>query len=169
LEIKPTQNIGVIYNKDEQASVVQLEEMQTEARKRGLTVLPASADRAGSAPAALDSLASRSDSIYLSEAYPSQQLAEKLISAARARGVPVISQIPGSAELGALVSLEADPTEQGSLLAVHTIQVLSGKKTLMLGVRTAKKVSLALNKTTAQACSLSLPPDLLDRADRVVQ
>lgn len=168
LAIKPVQSIGVLYNKEEQASVVQLEAMKTAAAKKGLNVFAAHAGNSSSAPDALDTLLSRSDCIYLSEAYPAQDLAKELIPAARDMGVPVISQIPGSAGQGALLSLEADPTEQGNLLAVHTIQVLSGKKSFILSVRQAKKVSLTINKSTAQELSLTLPDELLDKADKLV-
>ncbi len=169
LAIKPAQNIGVLYNKEEQASLVQLKDMKAAAAQRGLTVFEASAGNASSAASAFDTLVSRSDCIYLSEAYPAQELANELIAAARDRGVPVISQIPGSAELGALATLEADPTEQGNLLAVHTVQVLSGKKAFILGVRTAKQIALKLNQATAARLSLSLPENLVAKADKVIR
>lgn len=169
LAAKPAQKIGVLYNKDEEASTFQLQEIRSEATRRGLSVVAGSAASASSVPGTMDTLFGQADAIYLSEALPVQELAAEVIQSANAKGVPIFSQIPGAADKGALVGLEADLSEQGNLLAVHTIQVLSGKKAFLLGVRSAKKISLIINADSAQKLALPLQGDLLARADRVIR
>ncbi len=83
---------------------------------------------------------------------------------AQAGNCIVFSQIPDLVEAGALIGLEADPEEQGKLVAVHALQVLQGQKVHLLPVREAKKVSLKINEQTASRLGLSIPPTVASKA-----
>ena len=67
----------------------------------------------------------------------------------------------------ALIGLEADPDEQGKLVAVHALQVLQGQKVHILPVREAKKISLKINQKTAGQLGLTIPSDIASKAQIV--
>ena len=92
---------------------------------------------------------------------------KEILAAAQANGCIVFSQIPGLAAAGALIGLEADPEEQGKLVAVHALQVLQGQKVHILPVREAKRVMLKINQKTAGQLGLTIPPDIASKAQIV--
>jgi putative ABC transport system substrate-binding protein len=83
--------------------------------------------------------------------------------------VPVISQSPGLAEKGALMTLVADPVEQGQLTGVHAIQILNGQKAFTLPVRTPRKVSFIVNMKSAKAMGIKVPISTLENATTVIK
>jgi putative ABC transport system substrate-binding protein len=80
-----------------------------------------------------------------------------------------VTQIPEAGEKGALLTLEADPIEQGQLLAVHALQVLGGQKVFTLPVRTPKKVALVVNMKVAEELGMKIPFQALSLATRVIK
>jgi putative ABC transport system substrate-binding protein len=68
-----------------------------------------------------------------------------------------------------LLTLEADPVEQGQLLAVHALQVLGGQKVFTLPVRTPKKVALVVNMKSAEQLGIKVPFQALSLATRVIK
>ena len=90
--------------------------------------------------------------------------ANEILAKASSVNAIVFSQTPGLVESGALIGLEADPEEQGKLVAVHVLQTLQGQKVHLLPVRQAKKVSLYLNKQTADQLGLSIPSEVASKA-----
>lgn len=166
--IKPIKQIGVLLTTAEVGSAQQAAELNLLAAQFGFTVHRqevASADRVSAAVAAL---LDKADALYFTESVALTQKAQEAIEQARGRGVPVISQIPGLGDKGALLTMEADPDEQGKLVAVHALQVLAGQKAHILPVRSARKISLVVNRRAALQLGLSLPAPLLQSAGKII-
>ena len=164
--IRPLQQVGVIFTEGEAGSEQQLAELKALAGKSGFKV---EAENARNPKEAFDKavkLASSSDALYLTESISVGQqgaeIAQKLTSTTM-----VFSQIPKLVEQGALAGLEADPDEQGKLVAVQVLQVLQGQKALLLPVRSAKKVGLFINQNTATALGVTVPAELASQATLV--
>ena len=79
------------------------------------------------------------DCIYVSECSIGSRMFEKIVAIATSHKIPVISQMPESADKGALVSLEISPAEQGQLAGECAIRVLGGHEAGSDADRNAKK------------------------------
>jgi len=161
--------VGSIFSSEDPASTLQTEGLRSLGGQLGFKVVTAEARRAKDAPEAMKELAGKADAIYVADCSAAQMQAAEIMKIALSARKPVISQVPGLAEDGALLTLEADPAEQGKLIAVHTLQIVSGQKAHLLPVRTPKKINLVVNKKTASVLGLKIPPAVLNEAGRVIQ
>lgn len=162
--IKPVTKVGVLYTKGEGGSGQQLAELQEQGKAFGFSVSAENARNPKEAKDLAEKLATTVDALYLSESIAVGQSSKEILSTAQAKGCIVFSQIPGLVEAGALIGLEADPDEQGKLVAVHALQTLQGQKVHLLPVREAKKISLKINKQAAGRLGLSIPAEVASKA-----
>ena len=162
--IKPVKNVGVLYTKGEGGSALQLAELEEQGKAFGFKVSAENARNPDEAAELGSKLAAASDALYLSESVAVALQSKQILSAAQASGCIVFSQIPGLTEAGALIGLEADPEEQGKLVAVHALQVLQGQKVHILPVREAKKITLTINQGTAGQLGLTIPSGIASKA-----
>ena len=170
LQLKPTRLLGAVYTAREEGSLVQLRELRKIAAQLGVTLVEVNLAGASGLDAALATLfAARVDSIYVSECAAGSRGFEKIVHRAGELKIPVFSQMPGAAQRGALVSLEADPVEQGQVAADYAARILAGKKASTLPVATPKKVELIVNLKTARALDLHVPFPVLSAATRVLK
>jgi putative ABC transport system substrate-binding protein len=164
IAIKPVTKIGVLYTKGEGGSSQQLAELQEQGETFGFTVSAENARNPGEAAELGSKLAAETDALFLTESIAVGLKSKEILAAAQANGCIVFSQIPGLTEAGALIGLEADPGEQGKLVAVHALQVLQGQKVHILPVREAKKITLKINQGTAGQLGLTIPPNIASKA-----
>lgn len=170
MELKPMKSLGVVCGSREEGSLVQLKEARKVAAQLGVAVVEANV----ASPAGLDaSLAAlftaRVDCIYVTECTAGGRSFEKIVHRANELKVPVISQMPGAAQKGAVVSLEADPAEQGQVAAEYVARILGGKRAAQLPVVTPKKVDLIVNLRAAKLLDLHVPFPVLTAATRVLK
>jgi len=162
--IKPVKKVGVLYTKGEGGSAQQLAEIEEQGKGFGFTVSAENARNPKEAAELGSQLAAESDALFLTESIAVALQSKEILAAAQANGCIVFSQIPGLTEAGALLGLEADPEEQGKLVAVHALQVLQGQKVHILPVREAKKISLTINQKTAGQLGLTIPSNIASKA-----
>ena len=164
MAIKPVKTIGVLYTEGEKGSEQQLAELNDKFKALGITVNAESASNQADAKTLGDKLAAESEALFLTESIAVAQQTQNILAAAQTGKCLIFSQIPGLVEAGALIGLEADPEEQGKLVAVHALQVLQGQKVHILPVREAKKVSLKISQHAADELGLTIPPMVASKA-----
>jgi putative tryptophan/tyrosine transport system substrate-binding protein len=170
LELKPIRSLGVVYTGREEGSLAQLRELRRISVPLGITLSEVNLAGASGVDAALATLfAVRVDGIYVSECAAGSRGFEKIVHRAGELKIPVFSQMPGAAQKGALVSLEADPVEQGQVAADYAARILGGRKASTLPIATPKKVELVVNLKTARALDLHVPFPVLSAATRVLK
>jgi putative ABC transport system substrate-binding protein len=83
--------------------------------------------------------------------------------------VPTIYQLSSFAAAGGLMSYGASLTDSYRLAGVYTGRILKGEKPSDLPIQRATKVEMIINLKTAKALGLSIPLELLGRADEVIE
>jgi putative tryptophan/tyrosine transport system substrate-binding protein len=72
-------------------------------------------------------------------------------------------------QAGALVSYGSDPHAEGVQAARLVARILRGERPQDLPVEGANKIELAINLKTARSLGMTIPRDILVRADRVIE
>jgi putative tryptophan/tyrosine transport system substrate-binding protein len=169
-ELKQIRSLGVVYSSREEGSLVQLREARRLAAQSGATLHEVNLTAVSGTDAALGQLFSaRVDCIYVTECTAGCRSFEKIVHRATELKIPVVSQMPGAAQKGAVLSLEADPAEQGQVAADYAARVLGGKRPSQLPVATPRRVDLIVNLKMAKALELHVPFPVLSAATRVVK
>jgi putative ABC transport system substrate-binding protein len=168
-EFKHITSMGVIYNSREGGSVVQLQEVRRIGALQNFSVVDANVTTAAGLNSALNSMLPRIDMLYVSESSAGSLWFDRIVARANAARVPVLSQMPDSAEKGAIVSLEVSPAEQGQLAAEYAAKVLRGVKPGQLPIITPKKIDLIINLRAVKALGLHVPFEGLTAATKILK
>lgn len=169
VDIQAPKAILALYSSSEQGSLLQEKRMEEQGKRLGFLVIKVDVKSRDAAKQAIREASGKIDAVFITESILLTQGLQDLITTAKEHHLPVLTQIPESGERGALLTLEADPVEQGQLLAVHALQVLGGQKVFTLPVRTPKKVALVINMKVADELGIKVPFQALSLATRVIK
>jgi putative ABC transport system substrate-binding protein len=92
-----------------------------------------------------------------------------IVSIARRGRMATASTIGGGENNGLILTIEANPTEQGAEAAQLVARILRGAKPSSLPVLQPKKVDLILNIKEAESLGLKIPFDLLTTATKIIK
>jgi putative ABC transport system substrate-binding protein len=170
-ELVPTAtSIALLVNPATGSSETQSQSLLTASRELGLQlhVLQASSEQEIDAVFAslhglgIGGLVITADPLF---AVRNQQLAE--LSARF--GTPSISPYRAFAKAGGIMSYGGSLTDQYRQLGVYTGRILKGARPADLPVEQITKIELIVNVKAARALGLSVPVELLGRADEVIE
>jgi putative ABC transport system substrate-binding protein len=105
-------------------------------------------------------------------AHPSTFMATnraRIIELAATHRMPVIYPATAFAEAGGLMSYGVDVVENYRRAAVYVDKILRGTKPAELPVEQPTKFELVINLKAAKQIGLTIPPNVLARADRVIR
>jgi putative ABC transport system substrate-binding protein len=94
---------------------------------------------------------------------------DKVVNFATKARIPGIYATPGWAVAGGLMSYAPDYAEQYRRAAVYVDKILKGVKPADLPIERPTKFELVINLKTAKQIGLTIPPNVLARADRVIK
>jgi putative ABC transport system substrate-binding protein len=83
--------------------------------------------------------------------------------------LPAIYPITRWVEAGGLMSYSADQLESYRRAAIYVDKILKGAKPAELPVEQPKKFDFVINLKAAKQIGLTIPPNVLARADRVIK
>lgn len=119
---------------------------------------------------ALDGLAkSRADAVLIGTDALFVVRAQELIDRTLAMRIPLIHSWPGTAEMGALFSHQADIFYNFQRAAYYVDRILKGAKPGDLAIEQPTRYELVVNKKAAKTLGLTIPASFLVRADRVIE
>jgi len=95
--------------------------------------------------------------------------AKQLAHLATAHKLPSLFGPSHNVQAGGLMSYSPDRAEQWRGAAIYVDKILKGAKPADLPVQQPTKFELVINLKTANALSLTVPPSLLSRADKVIE
>jgi len=139
------------------------------ARTLGIELIRVDAQDPASLDAALDSFArSRPDAILLGGDALFVVRAKELVARSNAMQIPLVHYWPGTAEMGALISHQADIMYNVARAAYYADRILKGAKPGELPIEQPSHYELVVNARIAKAFGIELPARFLQRADRVI-
>jgi putative ABC transport system substrate-binding protein len=92
-----------------------------------------------------------------------------IISAATRNNVPAVYGLSDSASDGGLLSYGGDQVDLYGRLATYVDRILRGAKPGDLPVQFPTKFEMVVNRKTATALDLAVPPSIMLRADEVIE
>ena len=166
--------VAVLYDPGAQGSVLglgQKEVLPIAARALGLTLrgweVRASADF-DSVFAALNK--QRPDGLYVTTAGPPMRGNQKrIVSFALKSRLPSVYENSEAVDAGGLMYYGADLADSYRRVAYYVDRILKGAKPADLPVEQPKKFELVINLKTAKQIGVTIPPNVLARADRVMK
>jgi putative ABC transport system substrate-binding protein len=105
---------------------------------------------------------------YTSDAMVGSQ-AQLIIDIARSKGFATMYHEGGLVADGALASYGISYYGAGLISAKYVQRILAGTKPKDLPIETVDQVELVINLKTAKQIGLTIPPNVLARADRVIK
>ena len=140
------------------------------ARRLGITVLPLHAKDRASLALAVDSLETlRPGALLIGGDALFTSNARQIIERATALRVPVAYYWPGTAEMGAVFSHQADIERNYERAAYYVHRILKGTKPSELPIEQPARYELVVNRKAAMALGITIPSTVILRADRVIE
>jgi putative ABC transport system substrate-binding protein len=94
---------------------------------------------------------------------------KQIVDLAAQNRLPLISESVVAVEAGGLASYNANNDEVSRRAAVFVVKILKGAKPADLPVEQPTKFELIINLKTAKQIGVTIPPNVLARADKVIK
>jgi putative ABC transport system substrate-binding protein len=146
------------------------QESQVAAKELGLqlhSMQVSSADKLQSA--FKEAAAAHSAAVVVPESSLASSHGKQIVNLAAKHRLPAVYTRRDIAESGGLISYGADPSEAHRRIGLLVDKILKGTKPADLPVEQPTKFELVINLKTAKALRMTIPPNVLARADRVIK
>jgi ABC-type uncharacterized transport system substrate-binding protein len=163
--------VAVLYDPALPASVIEVNEvLPVAARALGLTVRPWEVRAAGGFERVFAALSKwRPDGLYVTSG-PLMRANEKRIAGFALKGrLPSMYTSREDVEAGGLMSYGADLVDSYRRVAYYVDRILKGAKPADLPVEQPTKFEFVINLKGANQIGLTIPPNILARADKVIR
>jgi putative ABC transport system substrate-binding protein len=162
--------VTVLVNPDNLNHPDYLKRIQATAKTNSVTISPAQASTASQIEAAFAAMKQERAGalIVLPDAFFFAQ-ARRIAELAAQHRLPTMFANRDSVESGGLMSYGQNVTEHYYRAATYVDKILKGAKPADLPVEQPTKIELVINLRTAKAIGLTIPQELLLRADKVIE
>jgi putative ABC transport system substrate-binding protein len=160
---------GTIYNAGDANSLVHIKEMREAAKKLGVELIEATISTSAETLQAAQSLAGRVGAINITSDNTAVSAFEAIVKVCNEKKIPLFAGDVDSVPRGAIAAYGLDYFLIGYSAGKKAVQVLKGKKPGDIPWGPAEKFSLVISEKAAKEQGVSIPPDLLKKADKVIK
>lgn len=163
--IPNAKKVGILYNTSERNSEIQVDAAKQLSGKFGFEIIAKGVTNTNEVPQVLDSLIKKIDVLYV----PTDNLVASAIAIISEKciekNIPVVGSEKGQVEGGALATEGIDYYKLGFQTGLMAVEVLGGSKTQDMPITMLKDTTLTINADTAEKLNITIPQDLMERAE----
>jgi putative ABC transport system substrate-binding protein len=162
--------VAVVWDSANPGKILELKEMQTVAPLLGMTLQSLEVHSEKDVQNAFSAISkTRSNGLVTFIDAVTVSHRQKIVDFASKNRLPSIYQASDFVSAGGLMSYGANRVELHRRAATYVDKILKGTKPVNLPVERPIKFDLVINFKTAKQIDLTIPPNLLARADRVIK
>lgn len=162
-------NVGILYNSGEINSKVQVDMAKEAADSLNLNIVEATVSNSSEVNQAAQSLLGRVDAIYIPTDNTIVSAIGAVIKVANDNKIPVIGSERGQVDAGAIATKGIDYKELGKQTGQIAVKIIKGKKPQDIPIEGSKVVTLIVNQKAAETIDLTIPKEILDKADEIIK
>jgi putative ABC transport system substrate-binding protein len=168
--VPATRRVGVLYESDSPLHAVILANTTAAAQRTEVTIVPFGLAEAGDLTGMLVQIAAaRLDGLIVVASPYLGSHRREIIESALAGRLPTMHALAFEAQDGGLAAYGTNTVENFQRAAQYVDRLLGGAKIADLPFDAPRGVTLTMNRRTARAIGLEIPPSLLARADEVIE
>ncbi len=163
------EKVGILYNSGEINSKIQVDIAKEAAANLGLTLMEAAVSNSNEVSQATQSLMGRVDAIYVPTDNTIVSSIGAVIKVANDHNIPVIGSERGQVDAGAIATKGIDYRELGKQTGAIAVEIIKGKKPQDIPIQEPKTVTLIINQKAAESLGITIPEDILNKAEEVIK
>ena len=161
---------GTIYNAGDANSMVHIKEMREAAKKLGVELIEATISTSAETLQAAQSLAGKGvQGINITSDNTAVSAFEAIVKTCNEKKIPLFAGDVDSVPRGAIAAYGLDYFLIGETAGKKAVQVLKGKKPGDIPWGPSEKFSLVISEKAAKTQGVTVSPDLLKKADKVIK
>ena len=162
--------VAVLWNPALPAFRLGSDEIQVEARALGITLQSMEVRNPNELVSAFEAATrERSDALFVPQPGFANAYRKQIADLAAKNRLPAMYSESESVEAGGLISYGAHQADLHRRAATYVDKILKGVKPADLPIEQPTKFELVINLKTAKQIGLTIPPNVLARADRVIK
>ena len=162
--------IAVLWNANDRGMTLRFEEVEKAAHRLHVAVQPLGVREPDDFAMAFSSMtAHHPDALVMVTDALTMLNRQRVIDFALTHRIPAMYEAGPLVQDGGLMSYGANPDDNFRLAAGYVDRIFKGSSPSTLPVQRPGRYYLTINLKTAKALGLTIPPDLLVRADRVIE
>jgi putative ABC transport system substrate-binding protein len=160
---------GTIYNAGDPRSILYARELREAARKLKVELIEVTASGRDEVLPAARFLARRAQTIYITYDHIALSSFDTIVKVCNEKKIPLFGGDLRCATKGAMAAYGWDYFQIGYSAGKKAVQILKGEKAGNIPWELGGKLVLLINEKAARAQGAIVPPELLKKADRIVQ
>jgi len=160
---------GTIYNRKDPNSLAHIKGMRESAKKLGVGLIEAKISIRGETLQAAQSLSRKVQAIHLSHDHTVASAFKVIVKVCNEKKIPLFTGDIYNVSRGAIAAYGLDYYLVGYSAGKKAVQILRGEKPGNIPWGLAENCLLVINEGAAKAQGVIIPPDLLKKADRVIE
>lgn len=167
--IAPVKSLAVLYTPGERHTEIMLKELQKLQAESQIKVVPIILSKKEDVAQILPQVVRTVDAIALTGSSVQYASISEIVDIAIKAKVITITHIEELVEKGALLGISPSPHMIGQLAGEKAVKILKGAKPSSIPIEPLKKFDTLLNKKTATASQIQIPPALLKQVTRTIE